>query len=130
MSENREHEVIRTAPVSAIVDGPVNPAPNIAPAALAQRLSRYADELTEVGRAYSAALLRAAACTISELLKAEPVNTTTVPDRKDECGPNLSNHLSYNSGWNACRAAMLASRSQPAVQRLDLPAAAAAAGEK
>ncbi|MEB1409574.1 hypothetical protein JH265_22000 (plasmid) [Xanthomonas campestris pv. campestris] len=125
MSENSEHKVIRNAPAPVIAHGQDNPAPNITPAALAQRLNRYADELSEVGRAYSATLLRAAACAISELLKAkaQAANSTTVPDRKDEFEPQSSKQRSYNSDWNACRAAMLGTHTLPPVQCVDLPEA-------
>ncbi|OOW60085.1 hypothetical protein Xant_10275 [Xanthomonas cissicola] len=77
-------------------------------------------------------MLRAAACAIFELLKAkaQAANSTTVPDRKDEFEPQSSNHRSYNSGWNACRAAMLGSPTLPPVQRVDLPEAITAAATK
>ncbi|QOX05566.1 MULTISPECIES: hypothetical protein [Xanthomonas] len=132
MSENSQHHVIRNAPAPVIAHGQDNPAPNITPAALAQRLNRYADELTEVGRAYSATLLRAAACAISELLKAkaQTANSTAVPERRDEFEPQSSDQRSYNSGWNACRAVMLGSPTLPPVQCVDLPEAITAAATK
>ncbi|AOY69483.1 hypothetical protein QYG06_17890 [Xanthomonas euvesicatoria] len=132
MSENSQHQVIRNAPAPVIAHGQDNPAPNITPAALAQRLNRYADELSEVGRAYSATLLRAAACAISELLKAkaQAANSTAVPERRDELELQSSEQRSYNSGWNACRAAMLGSHTLPPVQCVDLPEAITAAATK
>ncbi|MEN9110927.1 MULTISPECIES: hypothetical protein [Xanthomonas] len=95
-------------------------------------MNRYADELSEVGRAYSATLLRAAACAISELLKAkaQAANSTAVPERRDEFELQSSEQRSYNSGWNACRAAMLGSHTLPPVQCVDLPEAITAAATK